>query len=189
MKRCPPPSHLAQLTPQAAAPPVTLRMSARVSVPAKRILHPWPLRHPGRVRAKAAQKASTQELEALTSQPRGPKIFVAGGAGGVIARDIIARAHSLGYVLWNPRSRVEKRTKTPDVPKPSSNDSSSIPPEASPAQSTRAAAPHKADSNSDVVSALEPGSAAESTQTQDPDDGDGENTVSAPTLRRAKSAR
>lgn len=133
-------------------------------------LHHHPKEHGNKAAPKASE--STQEREAkaelgaLTShsQPRGPKISVAGGAEGVIAEDI-ERHKRLGYVPWDPRSRVN----------PSSNDSNSTPPETSPAQST----PHKSDSDStsDAVSPPEPdpGSLAaesESTQKQEqePDD-------------------
>lgn len=153
-------------------------------------LHHHPKEHGNKAAPKASESTQEREAEAelgaLTShsQPRGPKISVsvsvAGGAEGVIAEDI-ERHKRLGYVPWDPRSRV----------KPSSNDSSLAPTEAS----TASATPDKADSDStsasDAVSTPEPdpGSTAESESTQKQDLYDGKTTRRATGLRRTKSAR
>lgn len=130
---------------------------------------------------KAGKKAPTRE-----DLVKGA-VSYAGGLNGMRAREDkeqrrLGRERQLYEVLLSKNS-----TGTRDVPK-----ASSTPAVAPPAQATEAPTLHKVGSD-DVVSAPE-GSAAESTQTQDRDDGDGENTVSGSVhlhcaMRRAKSAR
>lgn len=137
-----------------------------------------------------SESKATQEV--LTREDLlGKKISYAGGHAGM-------RAKEDEEVRWRLRSERQrqryeawlaaKRTKIPDDPKASSDDSSLAAPEASPAQPPGAATPHKSDSssNSDAVSAPK-GSTAKSTQKQDPDDV--KTTRRATGLRRTKSAR